>query len=892
MEDRIASKTICKLFNISEALQTSEFSTQEEIEYFQLEFLASNTNNRIVEDLIAKYNLCPSLVLQTILMIHDDPEISNIPAFPYSALINALNAAKFENVNLIESLCDARPSIFINMLYRFSLSISSIEANNSIRGIELLVGFKHCFKIFEEKALWGLERPRIGVNTVLDKLLCELLQMGLEVNITQMNLILNCIRNGNKHDEVCFESDQKTINDFSRIKNVLMMKLLTFDLSKDYSLPFFLEHPFNSVRGFEPDFKINKEYVVHISSFEQTIYEIILKLVHKASIKDHFCALIENVYAQDRKKLKFVPEENATDSFCYVLFSVLLKISKGIFEQELFFISKIDEKKFPTFSFFHLARLMEICHQRLISDIQEEYNVENSSILIRRNYEIIQKYFNFVYDLIDSRKDEVFSVLLPESENKNNHHGNSQESSLTVKRTTDLLRTEKAKKVGEILYDTDFLNAILVIQPALDCRHIPNSIITLIRELFSYKNVLKSPAIKVLSSMGSRLQDEQLINGLVSYYSTKDQDVIMQDRYLLHDILKDVKVGISNDSLRMMSTCLASFEENISKIFDSIKNINNYKKKGKELSCMLEENAFSDNISDDEEVIKLYPDHILKTLSTMSDQELAAFIRSKVGGDSEQVLKEIKSQIKYMNDPLKTKIYKKIKVNEQRLANSEKQLKNLSIFLEKLLIFLKSFICINKKLFLNRNIFFRTNSILNSALNLLVGEDSKNIKIEKKSEYHFNPKEILRHVCLIVVNLLKQNEKLVKNSGINKNLLKKAIDLCSSKYLLMEDQISSLAEIHNILEMQQDVYKESEATSANEELEIPDEFLDPLTCLMMENPVVLLTSKVTIDLNTFKQIMLNDQIDPFSRQPLDETKYVENKELKERIKEFMKNKSV
>ncbi|ELA41779.1 uncharacterized protein VICG_01131 [Vittaforma corneae ATCC 50505] len=70
--------------------------------------------------------------------------------------------------------------------------------------------------------------------------------------------------------------------------------------------------------------------------------------------------------------------------------------------------------------------------------------------------------------------------------------------------------------------------------------------------------------------------------------------------------------------------------------------------------------------------------------------------------------------------------------------------------------------------------------------------------------------------------------------------------------------------------------------------DVPEEFLDPLTFTIMENPVLMLTSKITIDRSTFNQIMLNDRIDPFSRLPLDESQIVDNAELREKIEDFKK----
>lgn len=81
--------------------------------------------------------------------------------------------------------------------------------------------------------------------------------------------------------------------------------------------------------------------------------------------------------------------------------------------------------------------------------------------------------------------------------------------------------------------------------------------------------------------------------------------------------------------------------------------------------------------------------------------------------------------------------------------------------------------------------------------------------------------------------------------------------------------------------------------SQEEELgEIPDEFLgiawnfkrlDPLLFTLMEEPVILPASQVTVDLATIKSHLLSDSHDPFNRQPLKIEDVVPNVELKAKI---------
>lgn len=65
--------------------------------------------------------------------------------------------------------------------------------------------------------------------------------------------------------------------------------------------------------------------------------------------------------------------------------------------------------------------------------------------------------------------------------------------------------------------------------------------------------------------------------------------------------------------------------------------------------------------------------------------------------------------------------------------------------------------------------------------------------------------------------------------------------------------------------------EENRLIEESEELElgeVPDEFLDPLMFTVMEDPVILPSSKISIDRSTIKAHLLSDATDPFNRVPL------------------------
>ena len=80
----------------------------------------------------------------------------------------------------------------------------------------------------------------------------------------------------------------------------------------------------------------------------------------------------------------------------------------------------------------------------------------------------------------------------------------------------------------------------------------------------------------------------------------------------------------------------------------------------------------------------------------------------------------------------------------------------------------------------------------------------------------------------------------------------------------------------------------ADAKAANEEEEedlgeVPDEFMDPIMAELMNDPVILPTSKAVMDRSTSRAQLLSDPVDPYNRMPLKIEEVLPNTELKERI---------
>ncbi|KAI9153511.1 hypothetical protein LWI28_012482 [Acer negundo] len=69
--------------------------------------------------------------------------------------------------------------------------------------------------------------------------------------------------------------------------------------------------------------------------------------------------------------------------------------------------------------------------------------------------------------------------------------------------------------------------------------------------------------------------------------------------------------------------------------------------------------------------------------------------------------------------------------------------------------------------------------------------------------------------------------------------------------------------------------------------EIPDEFLDPIQYTLMKDPVILPSSRITVDRPVIQRHLLSDSTDPFNRSHLTADMLIPDIELKARIEEFI-----
>jgi len=183
-------------------------------------------------------------------------------------------------------------------------------------------------------------------------------------------------------------------------------------------------------------------------------------------------------------------------------------------------------------------------------------------------------------------------------------------------------------------------------------------------------------------------------------------------------------------------------------------------------------------------------------------------------------------------------------------------------------------------------------SCLNACMDRLVGPKCLELKMQKGAasdfeQYNFKPKEMIQMVAEMYIYVARSDKdkvhKLIIEDGrsYRPKTFQKAVQV-----LKREQMISAplLAEFETFVQDLNSLAASQEAAMAN--IVIPDEFLDPIMSEIMEDPVLLPTSKNIMDRKVIERHIMSNDDDPFNRMPLAVSDLVPQTELRARIQEF------
>lgn len=228
---------------------------------------------------------------------------------------------------------------------------------------------------------------------------------------------------------------------------------------------------------------------------------------------------------------------------------------------------------------------------------------------------------------------------------------------------------------------------------------------------------------------------------------------------------------------------------------------------------------------------------------------------------------------------------------KKRLAESERMAKTYVQLSNKTIHLFNLFTKEAPRSFVIAEIVDRLAGMLNYNLQALVGKKCNELKVKNPEEYKFDPKQLLFQLLSIYVNLSNEAEFV---SAIARDLrsfdpqnVRKAVNILRRAYLVPDGEWEeTLADLTLNAE-------EAAKMEANEEMalgEVPDEFLDPLMYTLMRDPVILPTSKVSMDRSVLKAHLMNDPTDPFNRSPLKLEEAMDDVDLKAKIQAWIQSK--
>lgn len=183
-------------------------------------------------------------------------------------------------------------------------------------------------------------------------------------------------------------------------------------------------------------------------------------------------------------------------------------------------------------------------------------------------------------------------------------------------------------------------------------------------------------------------------------------------------------------------------------------------------------------------------------------------------------------------------------------------------------------------IFCHSSMVDRIASMLNYFLLSLCGPKQKNFKVKKKNikfefifhtlfqvknkeSFDFDPANTVKQISTIYLNLKDSEEFCLALTQDGRSYSPELFKFAENTLIKIGGG-DLIAEIIEFSAKVQDIEKKQKI---NEEalMNPPEDFLDPILSILMKDPVILPSSKVTLDRSTISRHLLSDQSDPFNR---------------------------
>eukprot|EP00003_Mantamonas_plastica_P007690 TRINITY_DN1654_c0_g1_i7.p1 TRINITY_DN1654_c0_g1~~TRINITY_DN1654_c0_g1_i7.p1 ORF type:complete len:181 (+),score=42.87 TRINITY_DN1654_c0_g1_i7:114-656(+) len=159
--------------------------------------------------------------------------------------------------------------------------------------------------------------------------------------------------------------------------------------------------------------------------------------------------------------------------------------------------------------------------------------------------------------------------------------------------------------------------------------------------------------------------------------------------------------------------------------------------------------------------------------------------------------------------------------------------------------------------------------------------------IWKLFRYHFQPGKLLSQIAQIYIHLCQYDEfkaAVVEDGRSYSHEL-----LVGTESILVGHKMLAMSEIEAFHAAAESIREIAEAAVEEEEElgEIPEEYLDAITYSLMTDPVRLPSGNI-VDRKSFQQFLMNDSLDPFTRQQIGADDAIDETELKKEIQDWRK----
>jgi ubiquitin conjugation factor E4 B len=162
----------------------------------------------------------------------------------------------------------------------------------------------------------------------------------------------------------------------------------------------------------------------------------------------------------------------------------------------------------------------------------------------------------------------------------------------------------------------------------------------------------------------------------------------------------------------------------------------------------------------------------------------------------------------------------------------------------------------------------RLADMLDYNLDAMAGPKQFKLKVENKQEYGFNPATLLSEIVDVYLNLSEKPNFILAVARDGRSY--KPEVFAKAGAILTEYKLKAPEEVRKWEHLQKKVAAaKADDEAAEKDLGvIPDEFIDPVMATLMEDPVILPTSRIIVDRSSIRSHLLSDPTDPFNRVPL------------------------